>query len=218
MPRTPGRPSQLAAAPSREDLLACAFQQFAEKPYETVSLRALARKMDVSDTLYNHYFGSKDKLWKAVIDAYVTQGFHDVLTYLPDTQPEQCPLSTLQGHVAALLRLARTQPAVIRLVFNGLAETSTRAEHLRRHYLQPYLQRLDDQLSACRQRGLIRPVSSGAIHTLILGLVNILIQPSLLQYQPAAIQINDDRLIAELLTLFQHGIVPVPEDTQTLQE
>lgn len=215
MPRTPGRPPAPAAAPNRDALLAMAFDEFANKPYDNVSLRALARKADVSDSLLNHYFGSKERLWQAVVAHYVTSGFADVRESLAEPQAAP-PLAALQHHIRALMTLACKQPNVIRLVFNALNDNAARADHLRYQYLHPYLRQLDRQLDRCREHGLIKPLTSQAIHAAILGWVHILIQPTLLYERPESNREPPELVIADLMTLMMNGLIQ-EQVTSTLQ-
>lgn len=54
---------------TRSHILRTAGQLFSEKSFDTVSLRAIARAAGVDPALINHYFGSKEGLFEALIVA-----------------------------------------------------------------------------------------------------------------------------------------------------
>ena len=51
----------------RDKLLELAFQEFSEHDFKNVSIRKLAADVGVSDSLFIHHFGSKQKLWYEVV-------------------------------------------------------------------------------------------------------------------------------------------------------
>ena len=57
----------------RRELLACAMRLFAEKGYDNVSVRAVARETGVASGLAYHYFDSKQALFDAAIEEYARQ-------------------------------------------------------------------------------------------------------------------------------------------------
>ena len=56
---------------TRARILEVATDLFAAKSYDGVSLRAVARGADVDPALVSHYFGSKNGLFHAVLDAAI---------------------------------------------------------------------------------------------------------------------------------------------------
>ncbi|MCF6744147.1 TetR/AcrR family transcriptional regulator [Blastococcus sp. KM273128] len=61
--RRPGRPD------TREAVLAAARAAFAERGFDGASIRAIATAAGVDPALVHHYFGSKDQLFLAAIEA-----------------------------------------------------------------------------------------------------------------------------------------------------
>lgn len=59
---------KIETADTREQLLKTASRLFAEKGFEAVSTRELAREADVNLAMIAYYFGSKDGLFKAIIE------------------------------------------------------------------------------------------------------------------------------------------------------
>lgn len=56
----------------KDHIIAVAIELFAEKGFEGTSIRELAAKADVNVAMVNYYFGSKDKLFEAIIEKKAT--------------------------------------------------------------------------------------------------------------------------------------------------
>src|SRR3954451_24840521 len=78
--RRPGNPD------TREAVLAAARAAFAERGFDGATIRGIATAAGVDPALVHHYFGSKDKLFIAAVEAPVDRGefLRDVLTSPPD--------------------------------------------------------------------------------------------------------------------------------------
>ncbi len=63
--RRAGRPA--GSPPNRETILAAARQQFAERGYDSATIRGIAARAGVDPALVHHYFGSKDRLFLAAL-------------------------------------------------------------------------------------------------------------------------------------------------------
>jgi AcrR family transcriptional regulator len=54
--------------PKKEHIINIAIELFSEKGFEATSIRELAAKADVNVAMINYYFGSKDKLFEAIVE------------------------------------------------------------------------------------------------------------------------------------------------------
>jgi AcrR family transcriptional regulator len=71
MPRTGRRPGN---SDTREAILAAARQAFAERGYDKASIRQIATSAGVDPALVHHYFGAKDQLFLAAMEAPIDPG------------------------------------------------------------------------------------------------------------------------------------------------
>ena len=79
-PGTKPRDKKMDTDPNgRRRLLTCSMILFAEKGFDGVTVRDIARAADVSVGLLNHHFGSKEGLRQAV-DNHVIQQFEEVIS------------------------------------------------------------------------------------------------------------------------------------------
>ncbi len=58
----------LCCMDKKEQIINAAIELFAEKGFEGTSIRDLASKADVNVAMINYYFGSKDKLFEALVE------------------------------------------------------------------------------------------------------------------------------------------------------
>lgn len=207
MGRTPGRPAANANTLSRDALLEHAFEEFSSKSFNDVSLRALAKKLNVSDSLFNHHFGSKNKLWNEVVDTIIEREFRLLISELELDIALDNPLSMLRNYIVVMLEVAKRKPAMFKLIFSGLNDDHERAHYLRDKYIKPYLKTVDKALNLCIERSEIRNVSNVTLHTLILGSVDMLIRPEF------ALQGVDDTnnqgiQVDALVDVIMHGLIP----------
>jgi AcrR family transcriptional regulator len=112
MARTGRRPGN---TDTRQQILAAARKAFAERGYDGASIRAIATSAGVDPALVHHYFGAKDKLFLATMEAPVDPGdlLPAVLAGGPDGLGERLARMFLSvwdspagTTVAALLRTA----------------------------------------------------------------------------------------------------------------
>ena len=60
------------SADKKENIMNAAIELFAEKGFEGTSIRDLATKADVNVAMVNYYFGTKDKLFEALLEQKAT--------------------------------------------------------------------------------------------------------------------------------------------------
>ena len=207
MGRAPGRPAANANTLSRTELLEHAFEEFSERSFNDVSLRALAKKLRVSDSLFNHHFGSKQKLWREVVDTIIEREFRQLISELQLDPAMDNALSMLRNYISVMLEVAKHKPAMFKLIFNVLSDDEERAEYVLDRYLKPYMKIVDRALGLCIERGEIRNVTNVTLHTLILGSVNMLIRP---EFAMQGIEDTSRQGIQvdSLVDVIMHGLIP----------
>ncbi len=67
-PRKTVRREQQRAIESKQAIVTAALGEFADHGFEGVSTRGIAQRAGVNHRLINHYFGTKEGLWKATTD------------------------------------------------------------------------------------------------------------------------------------------------------
>ena len=140
------------AASGKERILLCAMSLFAEKGFDSVTVRDIAAEADVSVGLINHHFGSKAGL-REVVDEYFIERFENF--YGDDDQhvedlPADELISTVDNWVS---NISDDWPIMTRYFRRALLEETEWGEKLFRRYfdiVRSSIDRLDAQ-------GRIRP-------------------------------------------------------------
>ena len=97
--RRPGRPRADAAGSTRDALLAAARHQFAELGYDRTTVRGLAAEAGVDPKMVAHHFGSKQRLFLAVVDPPI-----DFAAVLPGILAADDPPRALAELIGALMQ------------------------------------------------------------------------------------------------------------------
>ncbi|ULE34791.1 TetR/AcrR family transcriptional regulator [Mycobacterium sp. IDR2000157661] len=66
--RGPGRPPAAKAAETRERIIGAAREVFSELGYDAATFQAIAIRADLTRPAINHYFASKQVLWREVVE------------------------------------------------------------------------------------------------------------------------------------------------------
>lgn len=151
------------ARATQRRILAAAGELFAEKPFDSVSMRAIARRAEVDPALIHHYFGTKEDLFGTVLEELL--------------QPEQLALD-IAGHPReewgrALVHAALTiwasamGPAVLALFRTGL---TSHPELLRDFVLRAILSQVIDLLDGDLAERELRATLTGSQ---IVGLLTV---------------------------------------------
>lgn len=135
---------------SDEEILEAALRMFATHGYDGMSLRSLNRELGLSHSAIHQRFGTKEDLYKAVIDHEFGAMFSEIRSHLrslprPDTQ-----LGELQAQFKAFLLVSSKHPYLNRLMNNEGLEDSWHLDHIYKKYVQPSLapvRRLMDELT-----------------------------------------------------------------------
>ena len=114
----------LEAAKTREDILAIATVEFSEKGLAGARIDDIADRTSSSKRMIYYYFGSKDALYRAVLErAYERIRKQEKAARFEDLEPEQA-LRAIIGHT---FDYHHDHPEFVRLVMN---ENVHRGEHI----------------------------------------------------------------------------------------
>jgi len=135
------RPVKANAEATRQNVLVAASLLFSERGLGRASIRDIASQAGVSLAMIHHYFGSKQDLYQACIDAMYQEleQLRDALesTFLAGGSPEVI----VRRAVIASYRFARSHRAAIRLLMREMLDTGEMRADRRERYLLPFLDR-----------------------------------------------------------------------------
>jgi AcrR family transcriptional regulator len=160
MPRTGRRPGN---SDTREAILAAARQAFAERGYDKASIRQIATSAGVDPALVHHYFGAKDQLFLAAMEAPID----------PAKAIEEVVSGGLDGIGERLVRMFLTvwdSPAGVTAaaLVRSAASHEWSARMLREFITTQILRRVVDRLGLDSKEG---PLRASLVASQLMGLI-----------------------------------------------
>lgn len=128
--RPSGRQSDATAQQTRQRIVQTARAAFANGGFEAVSLRDIAAQSGVTHGLIRHHFGSKEDIWRAVIDATL-QEYLAMMTplVLAAGTEDSAALETMRSVSRNVILLAARYPDLARLLMYESVEGGARLDY-----------------------------------------------------------------------------------------
>ncbi len=204
--RRGGRQSDDIAEQTRQRIIASARAIFAARGFAGVSLRDIAAHAEVTLGLLRHHFGSKDDIWRAVIDATIGE-YLGVLTPLLAAAEarETAALDTLKAASRNVVLIAARYPDFSRLLLHEGVEGGPRLDYFLEQ-IAPLRERIAPLVRSVQQAGglpqfshntfLLALLMMGAMPFALVAFSNQLCALDILA--PAQVEQHADRVIATL--------------------
>jgi len=147
-----GRRSEEDAQRTRRAILEAALGLFARRGFESVSVRDIAEAAGATHSLIRHHFGSKEGVWRAVVDAadaeYVCAMRPVLAEAVGEEDPEAAATKILRGVVLTSAR----HPEIVRLLVHEGASGGERLDYIVER-LEPVREVVADLFARLRRRG-----------------------------------------------------------------
>lgn len=163
------RADQQRSQVTRNAILSAAFAEFAEKGFETASIRSIADRAGVQHPLITYHYPSKDLLWRAVAESTFAR--------IRDEWDEQAvrdtgldPLERLRAEYRALFHHTVEFPDFHRFMRQETSRNNPRLRWVADTVLKPLLDRLLPQIVAAQEQGLLPPVEPILFHYMMVSL------------------------------------------------
>ena len=164
-PRRRGRPAvDTANAIDESVFLAAAFTMFAERGYDSTTLRELARDLGVSHNLLNVRFGLKANLWRAAVDWRMVEASTSVVAaFEGDGDAEQ----RLRDLVRRFCEWATENRDIVSISYHEGQRDSWRLEYIAQTFIRPFQARLDALIDEVRAVRPVHALSTTALMALL---------------------------------------------------
>ena len=136
-------------------LLDGALDAFADKGYDGMSVRELARGIGVSHNLIPQRIGTKDELWIAAVD----HGFARLALSMAELLTGPLPgddLATLRAMVVRFVEASGSRPALLRIIQQESIRPGPRFDYLFDTYIDPVRIFGADLMARLREAGRLR--------------------------------------------------------------
>lgn len=199
--RGPGRPTKTDQVLDPETVLQHALEAFADQGYEAVSVRRLSTELGMGHTFVSDRYGSKERLWKAVVEYAMGPWLAAVADELEKDGDDD--FERLVGAVRALHRAASESGHFARLIDQEARIDSPRLTHL--HEL---LAPANDAIRACFERlvadGRIRQMPWYLFYFLATSPTSLYSQPPLARLMGRPDDADDHDLMTDVVL---HGLL-----------
>ncbi|MDP4928086.1 MAG: TetR/AcrR family transcriptional regulator [Sphingorhabdus sp.] len=164
-PRRRGRPAvDTANAIDESVFLAAACTMFAERGYDSTTLRELARNLGVSHNLLNVRFGLKANLWRAAVDWRMVEASTSVVAaFEGDGDAEQ----RLRDLVRRFCEWATENRDIVSISYHEGQRDSWRLEYIAQTFIRPFQARLDALIDEVRAVRPVHALSTTALMALL---------------------------------------------------
>jgi len=196
------------AQDTRMAILRAARRLFLDKGYSATSMRQIAHKARVTQSLIHHHFGSKQLLWQAVKQSMLAAYFdaqHRLLA------KQETSLDVLRASIIAYFRYFQQHPELVRLLTWTILEKGQQGGHLEE---KDVFQLGIDRLIQAQKQGIVR--SDVQAQSILIGFMS-LVQNYFLtkgvhycgQDTPLVREEDDaldERYLADILRFFIDGV------------
>lgn len=149
-------------------ILRAATQEFAARGFSGATTVEIARLAGVTQPLVHHHFGSKEKLWSAVLTE-LFGGLEQAIARASQPVADEDGRDRLQRLLRTVILFSAERPELSRLI--RLESTSGHAsfEELYTHHLEPLLAFFDTTLRQAEAAGVVRPLDRGFVYFALIG-------------------------------------------------
>jgi len=165
--RRPGRRGRSSTA-TREMILAAALHEFAERGYEAATTASIARRVGVTQPLVHYHFGSKDALWKSVVDKM----FSELASELAAKSQEikgMGPAARLIATCYAFIDFVVAHPEVSRLVKNDGVTPGPRLTWLVENHIRPVYALWLEAVAEAKGEGVVKDIPDAYVVFAFIG-------------------------------------------------
>jgi TetR/AcrR family transcriptional regulator len=164
-PRHSDKPRPQTGDTTKQNILNAATIEFAEHGFRGCSTRKIAVRAAVPQGLLRYYFGNKENLWKAVIEALFVN-FHNAMTPLSEKRdPEQ----RLDAAIRNFIQYTAKHPEHAQLMQQEGKSPGPRLDWLVKTFVDPLSQNLDHLIQAVQQQNKLPPAPPLFLHYILNG-------------------------------------------------
>lgn len=124
---------QNRANESRGKILKAAAEAFSDHPYESVTIREVAKDAAVKHQLIAYYFGNKEELWKTVVE-FLYDEFNEIGSF-SFSDSSLSAEEQLKLHLRGMIEFTWRKPELFRIVMKEMVNPGPRMEVIKKHML-----------------------------------------------------------------------------------
>ena len=145
-----GKQTKAVSEKTRKTILKAALKVFAREGFSGAKLREIADRAGTTHSLIRHHFGSKDDLWKAVVD-YSLRLHEDGLKKIVATRKSEDPVELYKESIASYISTMAKYPELSNILLHDNSRKSPHLDyiHEREKQLHEIVEPLFKEVQAC---------------------------------------------------------------------
>jgi AcrR family transcriptional regulator len=167
----PARRTPAETPDARARILAAGLEVFSDEGFAGTTTREIATRAGVNLGLIKYYFGSKDALWRAVVDGVFTALATEVGEVEAQGGGEPRAIEKL---VRSAVRFIGHNPAFVRLMNDECKRDSARMRWLVDRHGRPLYDRMVAVLRRMKRKGLVPNIPDVHLYYLFIGAAGML--------------------------------------------
>ena len=125
-----GKQSRDVSEKTKQTVLKAALKMFAQEGFSNTKLRDIAALAGSTHSLIRHHFGSKDDLWKAVVD-YAFKLHEDSLLKILTLRKSADPVELFKDFIASYVRTVAKNPELSKILLHDNSRSSPHLDYLK---------------------------------------------------------------------------------------
>lgn len=174
--RRAGRPKEKKSL-NTDDILRSALKAFAKESYGGVTLKQLAIKTGVADSLLHYHFGTKEELWKksmSLVGQEIFKELDDLFSLIDDMDG----LEKLRLFNKKIVQVSAKYPEFQQVVVQEVFSETTRSAWLIDQLLKPIFGFMQTTIVEEKAKGRIKDIPGANLTSFIIGSITTLFSRS----------------------------------------
>lgn len=168
MTKSPGKKSAADAARTKRKVVLSAAHLFARKGFAGTSVRDVAARAGVTHGLIRHHFGTKEDLWRGVVDFHIAE-IESLHQPFLDRQEETDPLLLLKAFATNFIEACSARPDFTCLLASEGMQAGPRLDYVYERML-PIHRAIEPVFLAARSNGALDHFDPDSFFVFLLSL------------------------------------------------
>lgn len=158
----------------REEILESALMSFASNGFQGTSLSQIATRANTQKQLITHHFGTKDNLWREVVNRELTDGV-ELLLRVKSTSVKDGAEAAIRQFIHEYIHWCAKKKAYHRMmVFDGQAD-NPRFQWFTENHIEPSHKFMTGVIRDAQEQGAISQGDPGRIYFTFMNMINSLV-------------------------------------------
>jgi TetR/AcrR family transcriptional regulator len=167
-----GRPPK-TEQPKSGAILEAALAAFARHGFEGTNLRQIAAEAGIDVALISHQFGSKQGLWKAVVDYVAERTLPEFRLVIEGDSKGTSDGERLQLAMSRMIDILCDTPQIAMFIVNDLSEQGERFEYAYERLARPIHDLFLPRIRAARASGAIKDIDPDFFFAVLSGAISM---------------------------------------------